>query len=333
MIRPKMWWQAVTTMPTITTEQWQQLDIVSRWLVATRASVLLMTVSSASIGGLMAWADNRFDGWLFLLVLIGLSFAHATNNLLNDLTDSTLGIDKDNYYRNQYGVHLLESSLVTRNVFLRYIVFTGSIALLAGSLLIRERSGITLSLMAAGAFFVLFYTWPLKYIGLGEPSVLLVWGPLMIGGSYYVVAGEWSWPVTWLSIVYALGPTSVLFGKHIDKIDADTAKGVRSLPVILGETRARQWVIAMLIAQYALVLILVAGTQLHWAMLVLLLNLPALKKTINSFQQDKPEERPAEFPDNIWPLWYSAFAFNHTRKFSGLFLLGLALGIALEIVL
>lgn len=329
MIRPKMWWQAVTTMPTITAEQWQQLDIVARWLVATRASVLLMTASSASIGGLMAWADNRFDGWLFLLVLIGLSFAHATNNLLNDLSDSTLGIDKDNYYRNQYGVHLLESGLVTRNVFLRYLAFTGSIALLAGALLIWERSGITLSLMAAGAFFVLFYTWPLKYIGLGEPSVLLVWGPLMIGGSYYVVAGEWSWPVTWLSIVYALGPTSVLFGKHIDKIDADAAKGVHSLPVILGETRARQWVIAMLITQYALVLILVAGTQLHWAMLVLILNLPALKKTVNSFQQNKPEQRPAEFPDNIWPLWYSAFAFNHTRKFSGLFLLGLILGIVL----
>lgn len=329
MMSPKVWWQAVTTMPTLSPEEWQELDIVARWLVATRASVLLMTISSASIGGLMAWADNRFDGWIFLLVFIGLCFAHATNNLLNDLTDSTLGIDKDNYYRNQYGVHLLENRLVTRNVFLRYLAFTGGIALLAGALLIWERSGITLSLMAAGAFFVLFYTWPLKYIGLGEPSVLLVWGPLMIGGSYYVVAGEWSWPVSWLSIVYALGPTSVLFGKHIDKIDADAAIGVHSLPVILGENRARQWVIAMLIAQYALVLILVAGMQLHWAMLVLLFNLPALKKTINSFQQDKPEKRPAEFPDNIWPLWYSAFAFSYTRKFSGLFLLGLILGIIL----
>ena len=30
--------------------------------------------------------------------------------------------------------------------------------------------------MLAGAFFVLFYTWPLKYYGLGEPAVLVVWG-------------------------------------------------------------------------------------------------------------------------------------------------------------
>ena len=94
--------------------------------------------------------------------------------------------------------------------------------------------------MLAGAFFVLFYTWPLKYYGLGEPAVLLVWGPLMLGGTYYVVAGQWSWPVIWFSLLYALGPTSVLFGKHIDKIDLDEEKRVHTLPVLLGEARARR---------------------------------------------------------------------------------------------
>ena len=45
-------------------------------------------------------------------------------------------------------------------------------------------------------------------------------GPLMVGGSYYVLAGAWSWDVAWLSIVFALGPTTVLFGKHTDKLEA-----------------------------------------------------------------------------------------------------------------
>ena len=52
---------------------------------------------------------------------------------------------------------------------------------------------LALALMAAGAFFVLFYTWPLKYIGLGELAVIIVWGPLMVGGGYFVVTGDWSW--------------------------------------------------------------------------------------------------------------------------------------------
>jgi 1,4-dihydroxy-2-naphthoate octaprenyltransferase len=323
-----IWWQAITTMPSLSPQQWQQLDIIARWLIATRASVFLMTISSASIGGLLAWRDGLFDGWLFLLTLIGLTFAHATNNLLNDLTDSAKGIDKNNYYRNQYGVHVLEDGLVSKSRFWGYILFTGGIALLAGALSVWERSGITLTLMSAGAFFVLFYTWPLKYIGLGEPAVLLVWGPLMIGGSYYVVSGQWSWPVAWLSMVYALGPTSVLFGKHIDKMDADRAKKVYSLPVILGDQRARKTVLAMLSLQYLLLVALVVIGMLHWIMLVIFINLPALTRTFKNFQMSKPDHKPDDFPDNIWPLWFSAYAFDHTRRFSGLFLIGLALDIA-----
>ena len=66
---------------------------------------------------------------------------------------------------------------------------------------------------------MLFYTWPLKYIGLGELAVIIVWGPLMIGGGYYVITGQWSWKVVLASLPYALGPTTVIFGKHIDKHD------------------------------------------------------------------------------------------------------------------
>ena len=130
--------------------------------------------------------------------------------------------------------------------FWRYLGVTASIALLLGGWLISQRSGLTLDLMLAGAFFVLFYTWPLKYYGLGEPAVLLVWGPLMVGGSFYVLAGHWSWDVAWLSLVFALGPTTVLFGKHTDKLEADKGKGVNTLPVILGERRSRYCVLAMI---------------------------------------------------------------------------------------
>ncbi len=41
------------------------------------------------------------------------------------------------------------------------------------------------------------------------------------------------------SLPYALGPTTVIFGKHIDKLDADKAKGIHTLPVIIGEKAAR----------------------------------------------------------------------------------------------
>jgi 1,4-dihydroxy-2-naphthoate octaprenyltransferase len=325
MIDVKMWGRALDQMPKLSQSEWQTLDPVAKWLIACRASVLFMTFTAAALGGLMAWRAGVFQWDLWLATVLGLMFAHATNNLLNDYTDSRRGIDKDNYYRNQYGVHVLEDGLMNQRQFWRYLGVTAGIALLLGGWLISQRSGLTLDLMLAGAFFVLFYTWPLKYYGLGEPAVLLVWGPLMVGGSYYVLAGQWSSDVAWLSLVFALGPTTVLFGKHTDKLEADKGKGVNTLPVILGERRARHFVLGMIAAQYALSIALVAAGSFSWALLLVLLNLPALPALFKVYQHPKPEQPPQSYPEEVWPLWFSAHAFRHTRRFTSLFLVGVVL--------
>ena len=83
----KSWGQALNTMPKLSPEEWQRLDIVSRWLVATRASVFFMTFMSAALGGLLAARESDFDWQAWLVCALGLIFAHATNNLVNDYTD------------------------------------------------------------------------------------------------------------------------------------------------------------------------------------------------------------------------------------------------------
>jgi 1,4-dihydroxy-2-naphthoate octaprenyltransferase len=330
MIDVRMWGRALEQMPKLSHSEWQALDPVAKWLIACRASVLFMTFTAAALGGLMAWRAGAFQWDLWLATVLGLMFAHATNNLLNDYTDSRRGIDRDNYYRNQYGVHVLEDGLMNERQFWRYLGVTAGIALLLGAWLISQRSGLTFNLMLAGAFFVLFYTWPLKYYGLGEPAVLLVWGPLMVGGSYYVLAGQWSWDVTWLSLVFALGPTTVLFGKHTDKLEADRAKGVNTLPVMLGERISRHCVMGMIVAQYALSVFLVLGGAFSWALLLVLLSLHSCWRLQRVFSKPKPVERPVNYPEEVWPLWFSAHAFRHTRQFTTLFLIGVVLDTALR---
>ncbi|MBT4522089.1 MAG: prenyltransferase [Halieaceae bacterium] len=322
MIDIAMWWRALTTMPRVNTAQWQTLDPVAKWLIACRASVFFMTITAAALGGLLAWRAGQFEWDIWFAVCLGLVFAHATNNLLNDYTDSRRGIDSSNYFRNQYGVHVLEDGLLTLRQFYLYLLITGAIGLLLGAWLVWQRSGLTLDLMLAGVFFVLFYSWPLKHYGLGEPAVLLVWGPLMVGGCFYVVAGHWSWDACWLSLVYALGPTTVLFGKHTDKLEADRNMQVNTLPVILGEERSRLAVVVMLAASYLLCLTLVLAGRYSWTLLLVMLNLPYLLKIVRVFGKAKPGLRPTDYPVEIWPLWFSAHAFSHTRRFTSLFLLG-----------
>ncbi len=154
---------------------------------------------------------------------------------MNDYTDYKRGVDKDNYYRSQYGPQPLVHGLFTQRQQLTYAGVTGAIALVIGIILVIMTGWWTLLLLLLGVFFVLFYTWPLKYIALGEISVLLVWGPLMIGGGYYVITGAWSWTVVLASLPYALGVTGVIFGKHIDKFEMDKKLKIHTLPVVIGE--------------------------------------------------------------------------------------------------
>ncbi len=331
MIDVRMWARALRIIPQVEREQWQQLDIISRWLIATRAAVFVMTGVSAGIGGLLAVRDGVFSGTRFFACIVGLVFAHATNNLLNDLTDHLRGVDRDNYFRSQYGPQPLEHGLLTIRQVLHYAAVSGGIALAAGLFLVATTGFVTLQLLLAGIFFVLFYTWPLKYIGLGEPAVLLVWGPLMVGGTYHVVSGGLYHPsITWIALAYAIGPTAVLFGKHTDKLEADRAKGIHTLPVILGEPRARAVVRVMLLVQLALVVMLVLLGLLGWPLLLVLLAVPTLRETLVVYDQPRPRTRPEKFPAHIWPTYLVAYAFRYNRKFGLLFLIGLLLDVWLR---
>jgi 1,4-dihydroxy-2-naphthoate octaprenyltransferase len=325
-----MWWRALRVIPRIEKEEWDRLDVVSRWLVATRAAVLVMTFLSAAIAGILALRDGAFDLLKWALVVVGLCLAHATNNLLNDYVDFVKGVDQDNYYRAQYGPQPLVHGLMSKGELLQYAALTGLAALACGVALTVLRGGLTPLLMALGAFFVLFYTWPLKYIAMGEIAVLIVWGPLMIGGGYYAISGVWDWRTVIASLPYALGVTGVIFGKHIDKYQVDRSKGIHTLPVLLGEAASRYVVVAMFAAQYLLVAYLVLSRTFTPLLLVVLLALPTLFRILPMFRRPRPAEKPAGYPD-VWPNYFVAAAFVHNRAFGMWFLLGLMVDAAFRV--
>jgi len=325
-----MWRKALQIIPHVSNEEWQKLDVVSKWLISTRAAVLIMTFLSGAFAGIFAFRDGMFDPLKWLLVTVGLIFSHATNNLMNDYTDFNRGVDKDNYYRAQYGPQPLVHGLMSKGQHRKYAAVTGLVALVIGLILVAMTNWWTLLLLAAGAFFVLFYTWPLKYIALGELAVLLVWGPLMIGGGYYVISGVWSWTVVLASLPYALGVTGVIFGKHIDKYEMDKERRIHTLPVVMGEKPARFTLLGMLILQYILTLVLVISGYYTLAMAAVVLAIPTFRRIWPMFKTPKPAEKPADYPD-VWPNYFVAAAFIHNRSFGIWFMLALIVDSILKV--
>ena len=328
-----LWREALRGIPQLSREEWVGLDPLAKWLIATRAAVLVMTFLSAAIAGILAIRDEQFDFGLWALLTISLILAHAANNLVNDLTDHWTGVDRDNAFRTQYGPQPVEDGYITTRQAIAMTIATGVASLAIGIYLVAVSGPLTLLFLLLGAVSLLFYTWPLKHIGLGELVVFIVWGPLMVGGGYYVITGSWSWEVVVAGSVYALGVTTVLFGKHIDKIPFDRELGVRTLPVLLGERTARYTAMALVVAQYLAVAWLVLSGALGWPLLLVVLAFSKLRQFWQVFSAPKPDGPPEGYPEDAWPLWFVSFAFLHNRRFGSLFLAGLVIDTALVLFL
>ena len=85
-------------------------------------------------------------------------------------------------------------------------------------------------------------------------------------------------------------------GKHIDKIPWDEPDGHATLPVIIGERRARVLTQSMMVAFYVLVGVLVALETLPIVSLLCLLAIPKLVQVWKPFSSPKPSEPPPGFP-------------------------------------
>lgn len=327
-----MWSKALKVIPEVSKAEWDELDVISKWLISTRAAVLVMTFISAALAGLFAWRDGAFSFLPWIALTFGLILAHASNNIFNDYTDFVRGVDKDNYYRNIYGAQPIASGLMTRQQHLTYFAVTAVIALVLGLYLVSYTgfSPTTWILLGLGAFFLLFYTWPLKGMAMGEIAVLIVWGPLMIGGGHYVLTHEWNWFVAVASLPYVLGVTTVIFGKHIDKLEMDKQKGIHTLPVVIGEKASRYTVLAMMILPYFLTAYLIFAKFFTPIMAIVVFAIPTFLQYYPVFLKPKPAERPEGQPG--WPLYFVGYAFYNNRKFGSLFMFGLLIDVLLRVI-
>jgi 1,4-dihydroxy-2-naphthoate octaprenyltransferase len=309
------------------------IDAVTRWIVITRAAVLPMTLFAGLVAALLAIGEPELDWRWLLLAIAGIMLAHTANNLMNDLYDTQTGTDSASYPRALYAPHPVLSGLVSRRTLLVAIA-TVNLADLAILIVLTWARGWPVVAFALSGFVLsVAYTAPpvrLKKRGLGEPDVLVVWGPLMVCGTYYSAVGAVGWNILLASLPYGLLCTTVLMGKHIDKIPYDQPLQIRTLPVILGETRARALTRGMMVGFYLLVAVAVLVHAMPWPALLVVLAVPRLVKVWPYFRRPPPQEPPKGFP--VWPLWYAALAWLHVRQAGALLVLGLAIGALLRVI-
>lgn len=304
-------------------------DAIGKWLLVTRACVQPMTLTAGAIAAALAVDSSGFHAGYLTLALLGIVLAHAANNMINDYFDLSAGQDTDSYPRGLYAPHPVSSGLVTRRELAIAILLTNLADAVIMLVLFTERGWPVLAFAVSGLLISVFYVAPplrFKSHGLGEPSVFLIWGPLMVGGTYFSATGALPVEVLWISVPYALLVTTVLFGKHIDKAPWDEPLGVKTLPVILGDTTARRATVMLMLAFYVVLVALTALGMASPYTLIALGGLPSLRRVAATYRRERPIEPPPRYP--LWPLWFGPWAFLHARRTGALFVAGLLIGAA-----
>ena len=327
---PRAWARAFTGFYPPLAKDLVDLDPVARFLYASRSVILVISFQAALLAGLLAAADRRFAVVPWVLVLVGYVVLHAISNLSNDYFGAKRGHDTEDSPRRRYTVHPLHSGAVTPGLLLRGLLVLSVVAAAIGAYFVWLRGWTAVWLVVAGALLLWAYDAApraLKELGLGEIAAFIVWGPLMVAGGYYVIAGRFSAAALLASIPYGLGVMSILVGKHIDQRDFDRGKGQHTLPVLLGEKSARLFDRAAVAGMYVVVAIAVATGAVSPFALLVLFAAPRALRALRVLSVPAPAEPPAGYIG--WPLWYHRVCLVHNRAFGWLYVLGLAAGAAL----
>lgn len=324
---PREWARAFTGFYPPLAEELTQLDPVARFLYAARSVILVISFQAALIAGLLAATDRRFGVVPFLLLLVAYVVLHAVSNLSNDYFGARRGHDTDDSPRRRYTVHPLLSGAVSSRLLMTGLGVLAAVSVAVAAYFIALRGWPAVGLVAVGGLLLYAYDAApkaLKELGLGEVAAFAVWGPLMIAGGYYVITGHASGDALLGSVPYGLGVMSILVGKHIDQRVFDSGQDQRTLPVLLGEHRARALNRASVIGMYAVVAVGIAlGALTPCTVLVLLAGHRALR-ALRVMSAPAPAEAPAGYVG--WPLWYHRVCLVHNRAFGWLYLIGLAAG-------
>jgi len=324
---PFAWVSAFTGFYPAQAEEFGHLDPVTRFLYAARSVILVISAQSAAMAGLLAATDRRFAVLPFVLVLAGYVVLHAISNLSNDYFGYRRGHDTEDSPRRRYTLHPIASGAVTPRFLATGLLVLCVIAAAIAAYFVALRGWPAVGLTVAGG--VLLYAYDaapraLKELGLGEVAAFVVWGPLMIGGGYYVITGHWSGAAFAASVPPGLGVMSILVGKHVDQRAFDREHHQRTLPVVLGERAARRLNQAAVAGMYVAAAVAVAFGALTPFVALILVAAPRALRALRVMAAPAPAEPPAGYVG--WPLWYHRVCLVHNRAFGWLFVAGLALG-------
>jgi len=229
------------------------------WIIATRPWSLVMTFVSTCLAGILAYASGSFSVPIFILTMVGLIIAHIAANMTNDWYDVKHGVDA-NAPTAEYRPHPLLFGELDKKTYKRVIFSLYGIGLIISLYLTWLRGIPVLIFSALGVILGVFYTADpvkLKHRSVGEISVFLAYGPLMVGGAYYALTGVVSLDAMMASVPIGLLVALVLLANNIRDREFDASVGISTLTTNKEEKQGFAYYKTLLSSAYIATIVLI----------------------------------------------------------------------------
>lgn len=219
------------------------------WALAARPKTLWASISPVIIGTALAYEDGKAHWLSAFIALFGAVLIQIGTNFANDYFDHTRGADTQERLGPQ---RMTQAGLVTPFAMKIAFLIVFALAFISGLYLIWRCGWPIFIVGALSIIFGILYTagpYPLGYKGLADLFVLIFFGPVAVGGTYYVQALEINPIVILAGFSPGLISTAILTVNNLRDIETDKKAGKLTLAVRFGETFARfEYLISLFIA-------------------------------------------------------------------------------------
>ncbi|MDH3389844.1 MAG: 1,4-dihydroxy-2-naphthoate octaprenyltransferase [Gammaproteobacteria bacterium] len=268
------------------------------WLQAVRPFSFTASITPMLLGAALAYYNQQIGivgniQWLFLpLILVCGLLYHAGSNLISDYFDHKYGVDAEDT-KGSSGV-LVQGLLRPAQVYRAGLLLL-ALGTLLGITFIISRGMFAAVLGAIGLLGGYFYCGGpkgYKYIALGDLFVGMLFGPLMVFGSYYCLTGSTEMMFVFLaSLPIGFLVIGILHANNTRDIVYDRRANSYTVAGMVGFRVSRLYYAALVILAYVAVVGFVATKLLPLGSILVLVTLkPAIDALRNILASTGPDD-------------------------------------------
>ncbi len=269
------------------------------WWETARPKTLPLALASIFTGSALGyWANPQgFNGLVMALCLLTTILLQVLSNFANDYGDHQKGSDTEERIGPLRGIQ--KGAISAKELKWGLILMVGA-SFLSGSFLIGIAYKNLSDLLAFAGLGILAivaaitYTVgakPYGYMGLGDISVLVFFGLLGVGGTYYLQTHSIDSHIILPAIGSGLLASAVLNINNLRDIEQDAKAGKNTLAVRLGAYKGRVYHCILLSVAALCYLAFAAATAISWTNYLFVLAMPLLAKhAIFVYRSQQPSE-------------------------------------------